>query len=337
MTASVDEPRAAARSLREGGPSTRLALGVFVALVLYFWAIGALFPDAIPHYATSKRQIIGMALMLTLLPPYVLVAWQIGRRRSLELIDTLRPIVLDPNAADAAQARIGRAITTREWGAATVIGLAMGLINTDFHHAFFESDEPVIDIGISCGQLFLWWIIALLFFARARAAIAFRSLAPSIQVDLFRLATLRPYARAGMVDVVIVTGALLFSPLQSLDAEFRIENYRFALMVATPSVLFYVIWPLIPIHRRLVQERDARIDVVDAQIVALGAAPPADAAETERLENLLAHRARLNEVHTWPVDLKMISRIFIYLVIPPLAWAGAALVERMVDAALGAG
>jgi hypothetical protein len=32
--------------------------------------------------------------------------------------------------------------------------------------------------------------------------------------------------------------------------------------------------------------------------------------------------------------MRLLSRVVLYLVIPPLAWAGAAVVERMVDALL---
>ena len=37
---------------------------------------------------------------------------------------------------------------------------------------------------------------------------------------------------------------------------------------------------------------------------------------------------------TWPFDTGALTRLSLYLIIPPLTWAGAALIERLVDSAL---
>ena len=37
------------------------------------------------------------------------------------------------------------------------------------------------------------------------------------------------------------------------------------------------------------------------------------------------------EVSSWPFDLGNMTTIAFYLVIPPLTWAGAALIEKLVD------
>ena len=49
------------------------------------------------------------------------------------------------------------------------------------------------------------------------------------------------------------------------------------------------------------------------------------------LELLLQHRDRLRQSHTWPFDLGLVYRLLLYVVIPPLAWLGAALVETAVE------
>ena len=74
---------------------------------------------------------------------------------------------------------------------------------------------------------------------------------------------------------------------------------------------------------------------IDRQLAELAGVPPATPEASARLETLLAHRDRLRAVRTWPLSTGLISRVLLYLVIPPLAWAGAAVVERMVDRFLG--
>jgi len=321
----------------QGAPGLGLAGALLVALAIFFWAAGALPPEELPSNTTSASETVGMALMLILIPPYMLAAWCIGQQRSLELVEELRPLVPDSAETDAAREAIRKPLGARGWFWGSSMGLAFGLVNTSLVRAFTTSTTPVIDGSINFGQLFLWWIIGLLMVDRARTARAFRRLGQVIRFDLFKIEALRPLARSGIVDVVIVTGALLFSPLQALDAEFRAENYRFALSIATPAMLFFVLWPLRAIHLRLRAERARRIEAVEAQLDGLGSAPASNVEATTALEALLAHRDRLLDARTWPLDLRLLSRIFIYLIIPPMAWAGAALVERLVNTALEAG
>jgi hypothetical protein len=53
-------------------------------LSLFFLLMGALVPTELPKYAKSFREITGMALMLTLLPPYLIGAFAVGQERSQE-------------------------------------------------------------------------------------------------------------------------------------------------------------------------------------------------------------------------------------------------------------
>ena len=185
------------------------------------------------------------------------------------------------------------------------------------------------------GQMMMWWLIGLLLGVRVTSARAFRGLAEVVEIDLLRPDRLRPLARAGVVDVVIIAGALLFTPLQSLDAEFRWYNYHFGLVVALPAAAFLLAWPLRPLHARNREERATRLAELERQIATLGADAPTDADASARLEALLAHRDRLRAARVWPLSAGLLSRVLLYMVIPPLAWAGAALVERMVDRLLG--
>ncbi len=49
----------------------------------------------------------------------------------------------------------------------------------------------------------------------------------------------------------------------------------------------------------------------------------------------MAHRDRLRAASTTPFSSRLLSRVLSYLGLPPLAWAGAALVERLLMQALG--
>jgi len=54
-----------------------------------------------------------------------------------------------------------------------------------------------------------------------------------------------------------------------------------------------------------------------------------------RLSNLLAYRALLAGVRTWPFDLSTWVRFAVYVMLGLGSWLGGALVERLLGRALG--
>jgi len=321
------------RSLLRGGdgaPGLWLAIISFVSLLVLFALSGTLAPERLPVYATSPRQIVGMALMLTGLPSYLLAVWAFGHRRALRLVDALAPELPDPGHAEAARLAI-RSALRRSWRWGVFVGAILVPLNTSPIEAM-RSDTRVVDLAISFGQTFLWLVIGVVLVVRVRVSLCFRRLAQQVDFDLFQLERLGPLAKNGLADVLLIAGALLFTPLQSLDAEFRWVNYQFPVLLGPLVSVFLLFWPLWPIHLRLVADRAARLATIDAELRRQKAGgADLDVESTLRLETLLAHRDRIRDARTWPVGLDLLSRALFYVVLPPLAWAGAALVEQVVD------
>jgi len=313
-------------------PATISATVCLLVLTSIFWLTGGLWPTELPDYATSRRQVIGMSLMLILMPSYFVVAGFFSQRRSLDLVDQLEPLLPDErHARDARSAIRGAPLRSALPGSA--LGIGMGLLNARLHDAFFESATPAIDITTALGQVFMWWIIGMVISQRLIVARRFDRIGEVIHFDLFQLDRLRVFARSGLNDVLIIAGALSLSPLQALDAEFRWINYSFALWVSIPAAFTLLVLPLRHLHRRIVHEKNAQLSRVEERIDAVIAGGVRD--DVPRFEALLSHRDRLHGVSTWPLGTALVSRVFVYLIIPPIAWAGAALVERLLEGWLG--
>ncbi len=308
-------------------PASVIGCTALVLLTAFFWATGALFPDELPRFARSSLQATGMSIMLIVLPAYILAAGILVQRRSLGLVEELRPQLPAPHFADAA-ARTIREGLAKTWGRGCVAGFVLGLFNTDFVHAFTTTAVPAIEISFTLGQILLWVMVGMSGGMRFAAAGAFKRLGEVVDFDLFQLQRLRPLAHSGLIDVVSYAGALALIPLQSLDAEFRWYNYQFALLVVIPAAIFVVIWPLRSIHRRILSQKQHLLAEVEAAISEVG--PARSEAQILRLESLLSHRDRIREERSWPIDTPLLSRFALYVVIPPLAWVGAALVEMVV-------
>ena len=52
------------------------------------------------------------------------------------------------------------------------------------------------------------------------------------------------------------------------------------------------------------------------------------------MDTLLDMRERVAHAPGWPMDLAGVRRILLYVVLPPLTWAAAALVEMLIDSAV---
>lgn len=308
-------------------PATISASSCLLVLASLFWVTGALWPTELPDYASSRRQITGMSLMLILLPGYLLAAGFHLHRRSLETIDQLEPSLPAEGYAEAARKAI-RGALSKALAVGSVFGIGMGFFNTQLGYALFESSTPRIDITITLGQILLWWMVGVVLTERLIVARGFDHLGEVIPFDLFQLDRLRLFARSGLNDVLVIAGAVAFSSLQSLDAEFRWYNYSFALMIAISASLTLLVLPLRRLHRRIVQERTRQLARAEALIDAASVGENRE--DLARFEALLAHRERLRDQQTWPFSTALVSRVVAYLIIPPIAWAGAALVERLV-------
>ena len=83
------------------------------------------------------------------------------------------------------------------------------------------------------------------------------------------------------------------------------------------------------LHKRLAARKRELLAEVASQIA--DCPETGDAVSVERLEQLLQRRDRVQALHTWPLDIRIWSRLVFYGLIPPLAWAGSALVEVFVE------
>lgn len=144
----------------------------------------------------------------------------------------------------------------------------------------------------------------------------------------------RPFVRQGLTSALLVVG------LVSVFALFLVDP-RYLPLVSVVVASTLVVAPialLLPLrglririiaakHQELVWCR-ARLRARRAELASGsgGDAPP--------LDELVAWEARIQGVREWPVDTSTFTRFVLYLLLPLGSWAGAAVVERFVNALL---
>lgn len=153
-------------------------------------------------------------------------------------------------------------------------------------------------------------------------------------VDLMNLRPLQPFTRQGMTNALIVLGFVSIGGLMAITEEgFGLLGLFFALatLIVSGSALLL---PLRGVHGRIVATKWSELRWVDEQIDTRRKALRAEISidRPGELADLIAYRDLVAEVSDWPLNTSSYARFALYLLIPLLSWAAAALVERFVNA-----
>ena len=306
------------------------SLSCLALLTTLFLVSGTFQADVLPEFYTSFEQLLGTVLLLILVPAFLLLFLISGQRRSMRYAQEL----VDSGISDRGPETWLRPMRAR----IPLIGVGLGLIyalavNTPLAWLanFVHSDSLTRSIVI--GQATLWAVVGLTLSYRLYTAYAYNKLGRTVRLDLLDVRQVAPFAKNGVDDVLAIALFLVLSTLQSLDAQFRFVNYAAAMLIALPAAAFLFLLPMISIHRRLVHSRTEYLKEMNSQIASASRELAPEA--IEKLELLMQHRDRARQFSTWPVDWTIYSRLAFYVILPPIAWLGAAFVEFGVDRILG--
>lgn len=194
------------------------------------------------------------------------------------------------------------------------------------------------------GQTWVWLVGSFVLFtggvfthcvysdARAFAALA-RGLP---QIDLLDRESLLPFGRQALRSTIPGVISVTFLALNLGDRDFLLAIVALGALMGAQNVAMLLI-PLRGLHERLRAAKREELAAVNAVIrgdaTALRSATLARSDYT--LSDLLAWRRFVESVPEWPIDASTLGRVVFYVGIPLLSWVGAALVERVLDLAIG--
>ena len=128
----------------------------------------------------------------------------------------------------------------------------------------------------------------------------------------------------------MVIGAMVLFPIMWLGPSTSIWTTVPGLIPTTSALVFLFLAPIWPVHLALRDIKRAEIDRVQQQITTPRRAGDGDP-DYPSLAPLLAYRREIASTSEWPFDLSIVTRFGLYLIIVPLTWIGAALIENLVD------
>ena len=133
--------------------------------------------------------------------------------------------------------------------------------------------------------------------------------------------------RAALMPTLGLIGTQALYPLLWLGGSSNMGAILPGFIVTTASLVYLFLKTTLPIHRRIRAAKHAALNGVREEI------ERARAMDLPRgeLVAILGYREYLERCSEWPFRTSSVVRWSLYLLIPPLTWVGAALIENVVD------
>lgn len=302
--------------------------GLLLAGLAFFWALDVF----------DRRINVGAALFFCTLIAYIVPVFGYISDRTIAALD----VVADDLNADSAQIQDWRRSIYRKspaWLAVVLgIGAAAGIVHNALLYRFETLDWGLLatapGIAIALGTLVIWVVMTIVITSLIDNAAMLARAARCCRVDLLNTARLRPFATVAVISTLAIIGAQAAFPIMTLGGDTEWVAYIPGLLATGIPMLLLAAMPVWPVHQRIAQARRQALAEVDRRIATLGRPDPAAPESLQPLAPLLTYRRELRELSEWPFDFGVLTRLGLYLIIPPFTWVGAALIENVVDAFL---
>lgn len=307
---------------------------IFTLLYASFSGLGAFAMRQSDSFSSA------VPLFFCVILAYIIPIYHYITERTEAELQNLAPVLtLD----DAERERVAALISNkhRNWHIwVGCIGFLLGL-----SHNLILAERPATLLstftqGTAAATIFaatmvVWLVMTFALAGLIDNAFIFARLAKRSVIDLLDTGPLTPFARVAVSSTLAVIGAQASFPVMLVNGQTNPWTYvpGFTATLGPLFVLFAL--PLVPIHRAIAAAKQTLLNDLNSSISNATREAPCDLAQpgiAERLNPLLILRREIQQVSEWPFDASVMTRLGLYLIIPPLTWVGAALIENLVEA-----
>ncbi len=304
------------------------AAAIFTVLLSVFWIAGTLEHqgEGFPSWPA--------ALFFCVILAYITPVFHYITSRTEQAFDDLAPhLDLDEEALATQRSHI--ACKPRRWVVGnTLLGVALWVFQSwmlaggwsGMAHTMTLNATAVV---MALGPLPVWVFMTCALYALTDNALLFRELSRHVEVDLLDTRALTPFGRMAVSSTLMVIGSQASFPIMWLGATTDPWTTIPGMIGTSTVLLFLFVAPVWPIHRAIRTAKQAELARLQNEINEVRR-QRADA-DYAMLNPLLAFRREIAGTPDWPFDLGIMARFGLYLVVVPLTWIGAALIENLVD------
>ena len=318
---------------------------VFLGVELAFGELRQVLRGEAPPWKVEEYR---FALVFALLIGYLPAAYHHAVRGSRRTWEALRPVLRCSPAEFAAQLASAGRFDPARLRRSGLIGAALAMavpFVVDLDLSAYRFDPDHFETAPALHRVMLpvigWFFGRLVHAVLSDSTRLARAGREQVQVDLLDLGPLSPFTRQGLHTALLAMGAVAILALLLVDWGARpgIPAVLSVGLLLAAGMAAAGLWlPVRGVHAAIRRAKRAEIEACNAAIRRRREALASEAAGTTagpRLDELVAWRGLVAAVREWPFDASTFSRFALYLALPVGSWLGGALVERLVDAALG--
>ena len=280
------------------------------------------------------------ALFFSLILAYIIPVFSYITARTRDALNALRPyLTISAGEFQDLHDKLGNS-STKETLLCLLGGALAGLVHLSFVRGsvsatFTMAIESFSDFLSTLGSVIVWVVMTTVITMLIKQAVIFRHLGQdNVKVVLLNTDNLLPFGRVSVNASLAVIGALSLFPLIGFEGGINlVESLPGAFALLVPLIILFVIpvWPVHQLLKSMKAEELGRVNtMLDTLLGSSGDESP-DGELLSRLESIIVYRREIEDTPTWPFNLGNVTRMALYMIIPPLTWAGAALVENLVD------
>jgi len=310
-----------------------LVAGAVIAIpsLVFHSLTGALYPADIAPWDKDPLEITGLVLLMSFMPAYLAMCFVATTRLSRVMHRNLKTILPADFELDGMVYRWGKG-----WPLALAVSLCYAFgFNIGWYSMSLSPDDPRFGVSFSIvvGQSLVWGVGGTLLYFKVHEALVLHRLGKIVQFDLYYIDALNDFGKTALNGFLIIVGVIALTFLQSINQTFVLENYANAFIVVIPAIFVMVPLPIWSIHRRIQQAKIELLTQIDSNII--HASKALEGEDLHLLNSLMQRREHIQKMRNWPMDFSISTKFFLYVFIVPMAWAGAALMEILLDTVLG--
>jgi hypothetical protein len=313
---------------RRGGRWLSAAL-ILATLLGWFQAAGVLFGSDAPESSTAA------ALFFAVILAYIVPVFHYITERTRAAFADIAPyLIATPAQLDAWQEQIEHRST--RWVVVVVsIGVCAWIAHTSLMYVTPNSSAGIQTTAawftIMAAPGLVWILMTTAIVALLNNARLFGRLARHVRIDLLDTRPLTAFARVAVSSTLAIVGAQAAFPIMLLDPRVALAASGPGLIVTTFAMAELFVLPIWPVHRAIAAAKRAELVRINAAIATITSDTPLAQDRLQALQPYLTYRREIVAVHEWPFDTGVTTRLAFYLIIPPLTWVAAALIDVAVE------
>jgi hypothetical protein len=275
------------------------------------------------------------ALFFSIIIAYIVPVYHLITEHTLAAFGELQPeLTAEPDQIDGWRDRITHKSPQWTWST-LALGAAAGL----GHNVLLAGSPTVLlqrsvsslpAVAIDLGVELVWIVMVFVVVALLDNARLFNRLSAHTTIDLIDPSRLTAFARVAVASTLALVGAQAAFPVLWVSRDSSLVAMIPGLLATATPMFFLFTLPIWPIHRALAAAKSNELKRINKRL-RLNRRGDDTATDFAPLNELLTYRREIVEVSEWPFNAGVTTRLVFYLVIPPLTWVAAGLIDVIIE------